>query len=147
MHEDIGTCEQLEEAVPVWHRPQVEPCTPFAQGHLRHDPGLVPVRRVDSEHVGAPSGQQPGGDRAGEHPGEVEYPQPVEWAARGAEEQRGCRLRCPLVEEQWFRGDCTSLGVLVPFGLRPHGRSRTSCGDDGGLEFVSVPERHRSRHI
>src|SRR5690606_37730989 len=100
------------------------------------DRRLVPVRRVDPQHLGAEQGEVAGGDRAGEHPGEVEDPQSGQRSAgRTGEGERAARGAVGPGDER-LGGDGTALLVAGPLLRGAQGRGTAPGGVDGGLELL-----------
>lgn len=78
VHEEVRFGEPSFEDLAIVVVSQVESGAALAQVDLRGDAGLVPVGRIDTQDVGAESGEQARGHRAGQHPRQVEHADAVE---------------------------------------------------------------------
>ena len=107
---------------PVGH-PHVESGARLAQGHLGDDARLVPLRRIDAQDLGTPAGQQAGGHRSGQDPGEVEDPQSGRADARAGRRCGSARSAGPV------RSQCRSGSAATarPWGWASHVVDGTQC--------------------
>jgi hypothetical protein len=145
--EHIGGPEQLEEAVPSLGHTQIEAGTTLAQGDLGGDRRLIPIGRVDPQHLRPPSGEQPGGHRPGQHPGEVEHPEPVEGLVSQTEMGLGTvGGRRPIHVHERLVCDRPTLGMTFPVVERAHGCRCPAGGDDRGLQLLGRPGAHGCRN-
>ena len=149
----VGGVQEPEEPLTSAVGGQVQEGAALPDRHLGDDSGLVPPRRVDAQDLGPPSGQQAGGHRAGQDPGQVEHPHAGQ--RTGRVDLRAFDLpgaldlldrRGPLDMDQGFAGHRGALGVGVPFVHRAQRRSDSAGLDHGRLEVPDLPPGHRFGH-
>src|SRR5690606_26496120 len=134
--EEVGAGEQALEGGPALGGAQVQAGGALAGHDVGGDRRLVPVRRVDPQHLVAEQGEVAGGDRAGEHPGEVEDPQSGQRSAgRTGEGERAAGGAVGQGDER-LGGDGTALLVAGPLLRGAQGRGTAPGGVDGGLELL-----------
>ena len=144
MHEYVGAGQEFGESLAVRVDPQVEPGGPLAQHDLRDNRRLVPIGRVDTQHLGAPPGHQPSRDRSGQHPRQVQHPHPGERTSRSHAAKIETRRHTigRLVEDERFGADCSPLWMAPPLLDRMDRRSRAAGGHHCLLQIVRRPAAH-----
>ena len=146
MDEDVGLGHEAGQRLAGGRIAKVEAGAALAQRDLGRDRRLVPVGRIDAQHLGAVTGQEAGRDRAGEHPRQVQHLHPGERAMRVR--RRDARAAGLSVGPPHDRLGCDGAALRVggPVGLRAHGRRAAAPRDDRALEIVGCPGRDGARH-
>ena len=115
MNHNVALAEQIEEPRAGLRFAQIETRGPLAEHHFRDDAGLVPIGRVDAQHIGAIAGQKARRDGAGKHPRQIEHldaRQRPRRFARIGERRRGLGLPNG---NQRLAIDAAALGMGGPF--------------------------------
>ena len=78
MHQHVRLRQQPFQMLELRRLLQVQRRAALAERNFRNDARLVPVRRVDAQHLGAKPRQEARGDRSGQDARQVQDPHPVE---------------------------------------------------------------------
>ena len=143
--EHVGPLDQAPQRVPAAGGFQVQVAAALAVPGVPHHLRVVRLRRgADPEHVGAVLGQGAGADRPGQHPGQVEYPQPV---GRLGVAGRGGLGRAVTGLGDGEQGEPRErLGLLVrgPLLRGAHQGAAGAAGHDRLFQLDAVPAAHRA---
>ena len=141
--DDVGLGEALLEHGSICVVAQVEPSASLAEVHFGGDAGFAPHGRVDPQHVGPETGEQPRGDGPGEHAGQVEDAHPMQRTINGPNRGHSCCLLLSdavlLAMHQRLSGQDLTLRVRGPLRSAAKRRGHSPSFDDCGLEFERVP--------
>jgi hypothetical protein len=146
-----GRGQALERRAAITRR-EVKRSGPLPRRHLRQDRShLLEARRVDAQHVRAVGSQELSGDRAGDHPRQVQYADAsvglVRRLASSALASSALARRDGAGDSRQHAGG-SSGGTrrrCQPLLARTHHRRAAARRDDGGLQVGALPGRRGGR--
>ena len=125
---------------------KIESGASFAESDFRDDARLVPVWRIDTQHLCAKACEKPACYRPGQNARQVQDAQPLQRASRAAGPIWSCNRIQHGEMSQWLRCNGPTLGMLLPLSQRTHFRGAPARLHHGLLEISLRPLSHYARN-
>lgn len=139
VQQDIGACQKVFEGGTTVPGCQIQHRAAFAKRDLRHDARLLPIGRIDAQHLGAIACEKPAGDRTGKDPRQIENPDAVQRTRRIFPFGLLLNLGMIMPMDERFAVDGSALGMRCP-GIEAAHRGGAPPGlDNRALQHIGVP--------